>query len=42
MIDDEDEEDEGDGDEARRCPILADGVIRTYEDHEESVYAARW
>lgn len=39
--DEDDEDDDDDGDEA--CVgVIDDGVIRTFEDHEESVYCVEW
>ena len=40
--DDVDDEEEKVGESTSSKPVLDDGVIKTFEDHEESVYSAAW
>ncbi len=40
LVDEEDGEEGNDNSELK--PIMDDGVIKVFEDHEESVYAAAW
>lgn len=36
------DEEEEETDTKAKKPILEDGVIKNFEDHEESVYASAW